>query len=183
MPRRRLRRKQEKTQRHAPPVPRRSATAVPTARAPAAQRVESAVVVLEATRVERLAYTRAQAAAALGISRSTFIRHVLPFVETIEIGSGSQLIPVDELERYAADRRRPARTAWADRPQPGRPPVLTDELVAEIRARRDAGESLAQIARALNAARTPTAHGGARWWPSTVRAVLERVSPPQQKRT
>jgi predicted DNA-binding protein (UPF0251 family) len=182
MANRRLRRKQEKTQRHAPPV-RRAATGVPAARAPAAQRVEPAVVVLEATRVERLAYTRSQAAAALGISRSTFIRHVLPYVETIEIGSGSRLIPVNELERYAADRRRPARAARADRPQSGRPAVLTDDLVAELRARCDAGESLAQIARELNAAGTPTAHGGARWWPSTVRAVLERVSPPQQKRT
>jgi hypothetical protein len=164
-------------------MPRRSATVAPTPPAPAAQRVESDVVVLEATRVERLAYTRSQAATALGISRSTFIRHVLPYVETIEMGSGSRLIPVDELERYAADGRRPARTALADRTQPGRPAVLSNEVVTEIRARRDAGESLAQIARELNAAGTPTAHGGARWWPSTVRAVLERVPPRQQKRT
>jgi hypothetical protein len=31
-----------------------------------------------------------------------------------------------------------------------------------------------QIARELNATGTPTAHGGAQWWPSTVRAVLRR---------
>jgi hypothetical protein len=141
------------------------------------------VVVLEAPRVHRLAYTRAQAAAALGISRSTFIRHVLPYVETIEIGSGSRLIPVGELERYAADRRRPARATRADRAQPGRPAVLTDEVVTEIRAWRDAGVSLAQIARKLNDAGAPTAHGGARWWPSTVRAVLDRVSGNAQKQT
>jgi hypothetical protein len=180
---RRLRRKQEKTQRHAPPPPRRSATAEPRTPAPPAQRVEPSVVVLEAPYVERLAYTRTQAAAALGISRSTFIRHVLPFLETIEIGSGSQLIPIDELERFAADGRKPARGAHGGRAQPGRPSVLSDELVAEIRAKHDGGESLAQIACELNDAGTPTAHGGARWWPSTVRAVLDRVSASPRKRT
>jgi hypothetical protein len=105
------------------------------------------VVVREAPRVERLPYTRAQAAAALGISRSTFIRHVLPFVETIEFGSGSRLIPIDELERYAADRRKPARAAHGGRASSGRPAVVSHELVAEIRAQHDAGQSLAQIAR------------------------------------
>src|SRR4051794_10271176 len=105
MPPRRLRRKREKTQRHAATTPRRSATAEPKEPIPAARRVERSVVVLEAPHVQRLAYMRTQAAAALGISRSTFIRHVLPFVDTIEIGSGSRLIPVDELERLAADRR------------------------------------------------------------------------------
>ena len=42
------------------------------------------VVVREARYVERLAYTRSQAARALGISRSTFTRRVLPYVATIE---------------------------------------------------------------------------------------------------
>jgi hypothetical protein len=28
----------------------------------------------------------------------------------------------------------------------------------------------------LNSAGTPTAHGGKRWWPSTVRSVLSRSS-------
>ncbi len=47
----------------------------------------------EATRVERLAYTRTQAAEALGVSRSTFIRRVLPYVETVEMPWGAKLIP------------------------------------------------------------------------------------------
>jgi hypothetical protein len=36
------------------------------------------------------------------------------------------------------------------------------------------GKSLRQIARDLNASQTPTAHGGAQWWPSTVRAIMRR---------
>jgi hypothetical protein len=54
--------------------------------------------------------------------------------------------------------------------------VLPDDLVEEIHPAHKAGGSLAQIARELNAAGTPTAQGGARWWPSTVRAALDRVS-------
>ena len=59
--------------------------------------------------VERLAYTRSQAAEALGVSRSTFIRRVLPYVATVEMPWGAKLIPVDELERLLAERRRAAK--------------------------------------------------------------------------
>jgi transposase-like protein len=54
-------------------------------------------IVREAKRVERLAYTRTQAAEALGISRSTFNRRILPLVETVEMPWGARLIPVNEL--------------------------------------------------------------------------------------
>ena len=54
--------------------------------------------------VERLAYTRSQAAEALGLSRSTFTRRVLPHVATVEMPWGAKLIPVDELERLLAER-------------------------------------------------------------------------------
>jgi hypothetical protein len=47
-----------------------------------------------------------------------------------------------------------------------------------IQAERAKGKSLRQIARDLNVSQTPTAHGGAQWWPSTVRAVLSRTGPP-----
>src|SRR5262249_52566992 len=161
---------QEKTQRHAAAPPQSAAAERLVAAVP--RHAEASVVFLEAHSVQRLAYTRTQAAAALGISRSTFNRHVLPFVETIEIGSGSRLIPIDEMERVTAVMRRPARKAETDPAQPGRPAVLPAEFVDQIRVKRQAGESLAQIARELNALGTPTAHGGARWWPSTVRAVL-----------
>lgn len=125
----------------------------------------------EAAYVERLAYTRSQAAQALGISRST-LRRLLPYVETIELPWGGNLIPVDELERLAVERRtarlrlEPARR--------GRKVAVPLELAKRIQRERSAGKSLRQIAASLNADRIPTAHGGARWWPSTVRGILQR---------
>ena len=126
--------------------------------------------------VERLAYTRTQAAQALGISRSTFNRRVLPLLETVEMPWGTQLIPADELERLLAEQRRRART-HSRRPArpPGRPATLAPELVDHIRSQRAAGKTLAQIARDLNRDGTPTAHGGKQWWPSTIRAILQRT--------
>jgi hypothetical protein len=46
------------------------------------------------------------------------------------------------------------------------------ELVARIRAAHKAGEGWSAIARQLNAEGVPTAHGGNKWHPSTVRAVV-----------
>lgn len=123
--------------------------------------------------MERLAYTRTQAAAALGVSRSTFDRRVLPLIETVEMPWGTKLIPVDELERLIAERRRPAR-ASARPIDRGRPRVLSAEVVDHIRSQREAGRTLRQIATGLNHQGVPTAHGGAQWWPSTIRAVLRR---------
>jgi hypothetical protein len=80
VPNRCQRRRTARTQRHTPPLERGG---VPS-------------VVREATGVERLAYTRTQAAAALGVSRSTFDRRVLPLLETIEMPWGTKLIPVDD---------------------------------------------------------------------------------------
>jgi hypothetical protein len=98
----------------------------------------------------------------------------LPLIETVEMPWGARLIPVDELERLLAERRRPA--AWKARPVAmGRPVALSPEVAARIRKERSAGKSLAEIARELNASHTATAHGGAQWWPSTVRAVLGRA--------
>ncbi|MCA1702398.1 MAG: recombinase family protein [Actinobacteria bacterium] len=165
---RRHKRKTEKAKRHAPPAPRRSSSVV--------------TVVRQATQVERLAYTRTQAAEALGVSRTTFSRRVLPLLETIDMPWGPKLIPVDELERFVKERRRPAR-GHAQTAPPGRPTTVPDELVLRIQAEHAKGKSLRQIARGLDASRTPTAHGGARWWPSTVRAVLVRSSPSQSADT
>ena len=133
------------------------------------------MVVRESTRVERLAYTRTQAAESLGMSRSTFNRRVLPFVETVEMPWGMKLIPVDELERLLAECRQPAR-ARPRRAMPGRPAALPPELVRRIRAEHAAGKSFGRIARDLNARGTPTGHGGVQWWPSTVRAILQRAA-------
>lgn len=56
----------------------------------------------------------------------------------------------------------------------GRPPKLEDKLVRRIGRLHDAGTSLGAIARQLNDDAVPTAHGGAKWHASTVRAVLHR---------
>jgi hypothetical protein len=169
MSRRRKERRAEKARRHVQP-PRSAEPARPTEPPPAAN--PARVVVRQASYVERLAYTRSQAAQALGISRST-LRRLLPYVETIEMPWGGKLIPVDEFDRLVAERRRPARA----RPRAaarGRPTAVGEDVVERIRAERAAGKSYRAIASALNDARVPTAHGGVQWWPSTVRAVLHR---------
>jgi DNA invertase Pin-like site-specific DNA recombinase len=58
----------------------------------------------------------------------------------------------------------------------GRRRQLPGEVVSRIRAERDAGRSTPEIAAALNADAVPTAHGGVRWWPSTVSAVLRSAA-------
>jgi hypothetical protein len=125
---RRNQRRREKLQRHAATVSR--------------DRVEPRPIIREAGRVERLAYTRTQAAEALGISRSTLNR-LLPFLELVELPWGTKLIPVDELERLLRERRRTARMRPEPAP-PGRPRALPPELVRQIRVKRAAGKSLAR---------------------------------------
>jgi DNA invertase Pin-like site-specific DNA recombinase len=54
----------------------------------------------------------------------------------------------------------------------GRPPVLSASVRGRIKKMRSQGRSLQAIADALNEKGIPTAHDGAKWHPSTVRAVL-----------
>ena len=122
----------------------------------------------------RLAYTPTQAAQALGISRSSLYR-LLPYLETIELPWGGTLIPVDVLEWVTAERRRAAVTRRPRR-RTGRRPAVPPAVVDRIRVARRAGKSLRAIAAELDTDRVPTAHGGVRWWPSTVRGVLERAT-------
>lgn len=56
----------------------------------------------------------------------------------------------------------------------GRPTVLSDGFRKSIQRMRDQGRSFQAIADRLNARGIPTAHGGAKWYASTVRAVLNR---------
>lgn len=56
----------------------------------------------------------------------------------------------------------------------GRPSLLTADVRARVAREHAAGTSLGAIAKALNADGVPTGQGGARWYPSTVRAVLAR---------
>jgi AraC-like DNA-binding protein len=171
MSRRRHQRRTDKARRHVQSTHDASRRADRSPAAPAAQRV----VVREASHVERLAYTRSQAAQALGISRST-LRRLLPYIERIEMPWGASLIPVDELERIATERRRTAlpRLEPATR---GRKASIPGEIVRRIHHERSAGKSLRQIAANLNVDGIPTAHGGAKWWPSTVCGVLQRRNP------
>jgi DNA invertase Pin-like site-specific DNA recombinase len=57
----------------------------------------------------------------------------------------------------------------------GRPPSMSHYARERIRRERGAGKSLAAIANGLNADRVPTAQGGARWYPATVRYTLKRA--------
>ena len=94
----------------------------------------------QATRVTKLAYTRTQAAQALGISTSTFERRILPFIETIQMDWGKRFIPVDELERFLTARRQQARAELRRPVTPGRKPGLPPEVVTRIQEERRAGK-------------------------------------------
>jgi DNA invertase Pin-like site-specific DNA recombinase len=54
----------------------------------------------------------------------------------------------------------------------GRPNVLDPDVATEIVAAHHAGAGWSEIARDLNARGVPTAHGGSKWHPSTVRGVV-----------
>jgi hypothetical protein len=127
--------------------------------------------------VSRLAYSRRQAAEALGLSLSTIDRRLVPAIDTVKTPWGQRLIPVEELKRFLKEHSQPSRPG-APRRGAGRPPSLPDAVVARIRLEYARGRSLGEIARALTDDRIATAHGGRRWWPSTVRAVLLRTSAP-----
>ena len=99
-----------------------------------------------AERVERLAYTRAQAAEALGISLATLDRRVVPVIATVATEWGGRLIPVSELERYLAERtQQPRRSSKAPR-RPGRKASVPPEIVARIKTEHANGSSLGEIA-------------------------------------
>lgn len=59
----------------------------------------------------------------------------------------------------------------------GRPTTVPDAVVARILLAREQGKSWAKIATALNDDGVPTAQGGARWWPATVRKIAESRTP------
>lgn len=81
-----------------------------------------------------------------------------------------------ELERSLIGQR--TREAMAVRRaagvRMGRPPVMGAEVIERMRGMRERGWPFAAIADELNDSQTPTSRGGARWYPSTVRAALKR---------
>jgi DNA invertase Pin-like site-specific DNA recombinase len=56
----------------------------------------------------------------------------------------------------------------------GRPVRTPDHVIARVQRERSDGRSLSATADGLTADRVPTAQGGRRWYPSTVRALLLR---------
>lgn len=54
----------------------------------------------------------------------------------------------------------------------GRPRVMPQEVTERIVSERQEGRTLAAIAANLNADGVPTARGGSKWYPSTVKAVI-----------
>lgn len=127
--------------------------------------------------VAPLAYTREQAAQALGVSLATLDRRVVPAIATVKTEWGARLIPVGELERYLVERREEPRVQWRRAARSGRKSTLPPEVVARIRREHAQGASLGEIARRLNRDDIPTGQGGRQWWPTTVRAVLLRQGP------
>ena len=58
----------------------------------------------------------------------------------------------------------------------GRPVVLAEEVSLRVLDLRQSGASLQAIADTLNLEQVPTAHNGAKWYPSSVSKVLKRVA-------
>jgi hypothetical protein len=112
--------------------------------------------------VPPLAYSRRQAAEALGVSISTIDRRIIPTIDTVKLPWGQRLIPVDELERFLRSHLAPARARQARRPA-GRPSALPRSIVERIRLEYARGRGLSEIASALTADGVPTAHGGRKW--------------------
>jgi Recombinase len=160
---RRRRRTKERRRQHRPSTER---TAVSPTATPEAFKV--------ADRVERLAYTRRQAAEALGISVATLDRRIVPALTTVKTPSGMRLIPVAELERFLAEHAQVASVEFSPRRRAGRPPSVRPDIVERIRREHAEGRSLGEIAGGLTASGVPTSQGGRRWWPSTVRTILAR---------
>lgn len=82
---------------------------------------------------------------------------------------------VAELERALISDRTKAALAVrrAQGVRLGRPSALPAEVVEHILDAHERGDSLRLIAAKLTADAVPTAQGGARWYASTVRAVLD----------
>jgi len=91
--------------------------------------------------------------------------------------SASVLASFARCERGSISERTKAAlaAARAQGVRLGRPPQMSQHAIERIRRERAAGRSLAAIANGLNADRIPTAQGGRRWYPATVRYTLKRT--------
>jgi excisionase family DNA binding protein len=112
---------------------------------------------------EPRALTVVEAAEFAGVATSTVRRWVAAGVLAAHDRHGWTYVNAAEVAQLAAQR------------PPGRPRELPQDVRARIGAEHDAGRPLRRIAAGLNLDGVPTAHGGRRWWASTVRAVLAAV--------
>lgn len=81
-----------------------------------------------------------------------------------------------EIERkFIGKRTRDAMAEIGKTKHLGRKRQLPAEIVERIKEQRSGGTTLRAIAEGLNADQVRTAQGGARWYPSTVKAVLASV--------
>ena len=86
----------------------------------------------------------------------------------------SVMVSVAQWERRAIGQRTKEALA-AKKAQGGvlgRPRQLPEEVRSRIQEMRREGLSLREIAEVLNGEGVPTAQGGAKWYASTIRAVL-----------
>lgn len=82
-----------------------------------------------------------------------------------------------EIERkFIGKRTKDAMAKLGETKHMGRKRQLPAETVERIKAARASGESMAKIAAALNADGVPTSQGGAKWYPSSVKAVLDSTA-------
>ena len=135
--------------------------------------------VLMVTKLDRLTRSVVDFAAILERSRRKGWQLVIMDINVDTATPGGELVAtmlasVSQWERRIIAER--TRAGMAERKAQGvhcgRTRSLPESVVARIVAAKATGASLAGIARELNADAIPTAHGGARWHASTVRAVL-----------
>lgn len=100
----------------------------------------------------------------LGVDTTTPSGEMMANVLAVFAQFERRLIGQRTREALAIKRRQGVRL--------GRPRVLSPETVSRIRRLRSRGTSLTLIAEWLNFQSIDTAHGGRRWYVSTVQAVL-----------
>jgi hypothetical protein len=112
---------------------------------------------------DRLAYTRKQAAEALGVSVSTIDRRVVPLLSTVKTPWGQRLIPRPELQRFLREHVEPPREP-GERGRAGRPPTLprgsSSGSVCSTRAGTASPRSLAPSTTTVSRPRTAAGSGG-----------------------
>ena len=63
----------------------------------------------------------------------------------------------------------------------GRPRAVPNHVEQQIVALHAGGAGCRQIARFLNDTQIPTAHGGLKWWPGTIRRLLRSRGYPSRR--